>query len=98
MILRVGEAEHNITPENSLVLRYDKQSMANGLYCDMEEQYLFVSDEVNDSQVTKQAEQEGIHIVRVLDTPDWDAEPHCHVYKSLARILILEVEEHVREV
>ena len=96
MIIRLNNREVEATPENTMIMRYETQDMANGVYIDLEDEFLFIAKGIDD-RIEEQAIGEGVAIVRVIAKPDWECSPHKDIAGMLGQIVVTEVEEYVRE-
>lgn len=95
MIIGYNGEQHDIPDENVAVLLYPNDMM-NGLFIDLDDNYVFVSawqtgsDEFIAEAISLGAEQYELGEDAEID---WTAPPHAWVVASLARLVVKSAEE-----
>lgn len=92
MIIDTGANQYEATNDNAVYMRYPN-NMMNGLYVDMDDEYLFLSEhsEFFNTVITA-ALLQGIPTVEVSGYHAAEP-PHCYVIASLGRFVASSAEE-----
>lgn len=91
MLLAIGAEQIEANPTNASFFRYDND-MLNGLYVDIGQQYLFVSEHFpHYPRVREIGMAEGIEEVQ-YGSPDLEEAPHCWIINSLGGLVVLAAE------
>ena len=90
MDIKSGDNVYRATPANAVI--FTGETLIQGLYIDLDDDYLFISDEIpNYPEVALTAKYEGIPVYD-LDTYDPTAPPFCYIINFMCRMFAQEVE------
>ena len=96
MRITIGEDEYQATPNNAYIMYYDNDIL-NGLYVDLDEEYLFLSAHhrfYNKLEIEKRATSAGILTCQMHGEVDMTQPPHCYVMGGLGRFIAQSAEGH----
>lgn len=90
MRIDVHGLEINVTPENSAI--FTGTTLLNGLYVDMDDDYVFIPEELPKyPEVALTAKSEGVPVYQ-LESYDPEATPFVFIINALCRVFREEIE------